>query len=150
MIDREFSGEILHKPGPLNAEEWTFIRRHPVAGERIIAAAPALHAVARLVRSSHERWDGHGYPDALGGDDIPLGARIIAVADAFGAMTGGRPYHAAIGHEAALAELRECAGSQFDAIVVEAFCAAFAETALTPHRPEGDAPASSTGVVRRP
>jgi two-component system cell cycle response regulator len=142
--------DILRKPGRLSDEEWTFIRRHPVAGERIIAAAPALRAVAKLVRASHERWDGRGYPDALGGDDIPLGARIIAVADAFDAMTAGRPYREAISHEAAIAELRECAGSQFDAVVVEAFRAALAETALTPHRPGGDAPASSTGVVRRP
>jgi two-component system cell cycle response regulator len=123
--------DILLKAGPLTDEEWTFIRRHPVAGERIIAAAPALGAVARLVRSSHERWDGRGYPDALGGDDIPLGARIIAVADAYDAMTSGRPYRPAIAAADAVAELRECAGTQFDSIVVEAFCSALAETALT-------------------
>jgi diguanylate cyclase (GGDEF)-like protein len=122
--------DILLKPGPLTEEEWSFIRRHPVAGERIIAAAPALGPVAKLVRSSHERWDGRGYPDRLGGDDIPLGARIIAVADAFDAMTSGRPYRAAIPHEDAVAELQGCTGSQFDAIVVEAFCSALAESAL--------------------
>ncbi len=122
--------DILLKAGPLTEEEWSFIRRHPVAGERIIAAAPDLGAVAKLVRSSHERWDGHGYPDALGGDDIPLGSRIIAVADAFDAMTAGRSYRAAISQEDAIAELRDCAGSQFDAVVVEAFCGALAETAI--------------------
>ncbi|WP_028061050.1 HD domain-containing phosphohydrolase [Candidatus Solirubrobacter pratensis] len=122
--------DILLKEGPLTDEEWSFIRRHPVAGERIIAAAPALGAVAKLVRASHERWDGHGYPDRLGGDDIPLGARIIAVADAYDAMTCGRPYRGAIGAEEAVAELRACAGSQFDAIVVEAFCGALAELAV--------------------
>jgi two-component system cell cycle response regulator len=124
--------DILLKDGPLTDEEWSFIRRHPVAGERIIAAAPALGAVAKLVRSSHERWDALGYPDRLGGDDIPLGSRIIAVADAFDAMTSGRPYRAAIEAEEAVAELRACAGSQFDAIVVEAFCGALAELAVTP------------------
>jgi two-component system cell cycle response regulator len=122
--------DILLKPGPLTDEEWSFIRRHPVAGERIIAAAPALGAVAKLVRASHERWDGTGYPDRLGRDDIPLGSRIIAVADAFDAMTSGRPYKQAVSQAEAVAELRACAGSQFDAIVVEAFCGALAETAL--------------------
>ncbi len=124
--------DILLKPGPLTDEEWSFIRRHPVAGERIIAAAPALGAVAKLVRASHERWDGTGYPDKLGGDDIPLGARIIAVADAFDAMTAGRPYRPAISQDEAVAELRRCAGRQFDAIVVEAFCGALAETVVMP------------------
>ena len=122
--------DILTKPGPLTDEEWTFIRRHPVAGERIIAAAPALGAVAKLVRSSHERWDGSGYPDRLGGDDIPLGSRIIAIADAFDAMTSGRPYRAPVSSQEAIAELRACAGIQFDAIVVEAFCNALANSRL--------------------
>ena len=83
---------ILGKPGPLTAEEWGFVRRHTIIGERIILAAPALGRVAALVRSSHERWDGAGYPDALAGDAIPVGARIVAVADAYAAMTAGRPY----------------------------------------------------------
>src|SRR5262249_51610481 len=85
---------ILGKPGPLTDEEWSFGRRHTVIGERIILAAPALSRVAKLVRSSHERWDGAGYPDALAGDEIPVGARIVAVADAFAAMLAGRPYRA--------------------------------------------------------
>jgi diguanylate cyclase (GGDEF)-like protein len=115
---------ILGKPGPLTEEEWAFVRRHPIIGERIILAAPALARVAALVRSSHERWDGAGYPDALAGDAIPLGARIVAVADAYAAMTAGRPYRAARSPEQALAELRACAGSQFDPAVVEAWSAA--------------------------
>jgi two-component system cell cycle response regulator len=122
--------EILGKAGPLTEEEWTFVRRHTLAGERIIAAAPALTAVARLVRSSHERWDGAGYPDALAGDAIPLGSRIVAVADAFDAMTSGRPYRAAITHEDALAELQRCAGTQFDPAVVAAFVATASPTAV--------------------
>jgi len=116
---------ILSKPGPLDEQEWDFIRRHTLVGERIIAAAPALGRVARLVRSSHERWDGNGYPDRLAGDAIPLGARIVAVADAFDAMTAARPYHEPREPEAALEELRACAGTQFDPAVVEAFTAAW-------------------------
>jgi two-component system, cell cycle response regulator len=119
--------DILRKAGPLTDEEWGFVRRHTLAGERILSAAPALTQVARLVRSSHERWDGAGYPDALAGEAIPLGARIVAVADAFDAMTCDRPYRRATTHAHALAELRRCAGTQFDATVVEAFCAAYAQ-----------------------
>jgi diguanylate cyclase (GGDEF)-like protein len=117
---------ILEKPGPLDAEEWAFMHKHTLIGERIIAAAPALAAVARLVRSSHERWDGDGYPDGLVSEDIPLGSRIVAVADAFDAMTTTRSYSQARPDEHALAELRACSGSQFDPVVVEAFCAVLA------------------------
>ena len=102
---------ILTKPGPLDEDEWAFIRRHTLIGERIIAAAPALTRVAALVRSSHERWDGDGYPDGLAGEEIPLGARIVAVADAFDAMTSPRPYSLPRTPEAALEELRRCAGT---------------------------------------
>jgi two-component system, cell cycle response regulator len=122
---------ILGKPGPLTAEEWQFVRRHTIIGERIILAAPALARVASLVRSSHERWDGAGYPDALAGDAIPLGARIVAVADAFAAMIAGRPYRPARSADEALAELQRAAGAQFDPAVVDAWCAAYASRALT-------------------
>jgi diguanylate cyclase (GGDEF)-like protein len=114
---------IVEKPGPLNAEEWSFMRKHTLIGERIIAAAPALAGVARLVRSTHEHWDGRGYPDGLVGEDIPLGARIVAVADAFDAMTVRRPYSEPRKPQEALGELRQCAGAQFDPVVVEVFCA---------------------------
>ena len=83
---------ILSKPGPLDAKEWEFVRQHPLVGERIIAAAPALAQVGKLVRASHERFDGSGYPDGRAGEEIPLGARIIAVCDAYDAMIGPRPY----------------------------------------------------------
>ena len=83
---------IVEKPGPLDDEEWAFMRRHTIIGERILAAAPSLAPVGELVRSSHERYDGRGYPDGLAGEDIPLGARIIAVCDAFDAMLADRPY----------------------------------------------------------
>jgi two-component system cell cycle response regulator len=116
---------ILAKPDRLDDGEWAFIRRHTLIGERIVAAAPALTRVAALVRSSHERWDGAGYPDGLAGNDIPLGSRIVAVADAFDAMTSPRPYSTARSPEEALEELRRCAGTQFDPTVVDAFVAAW-------------------------
>ena len=118
---------ILNKPAPLDPLEWEFIRRHTPIGERIIAAAPALGPVAALVRSSHERWDGTGYPDKLAQQQIPIGSRIVAVADAFDAMTAERPYNAAITPQHALTELRRCAGTQFDPVVVDAFCEAWTQ-----------------------
>jgi two-component system cell cycle response regulator len=121
---------ILAKQGPLTEDEWAFIRRHPVIGERIIGAAPALTRVARLVRHSHERWDGSGYPDALAGSHIPLGARIVAVADAFDAMTSSRPYSPPRSPDAALEELERCAGTQFDPAVVAAFAIAWGDRSL--------------------
>ena len=119
---------ILFKPGPLNADEWAFMRRHTLIGERIIAGAPSLTAIARIVRSSHERFDGTGYPDGLAGDKIPLAARIVFACDAFDAMTSDRSYRAPMTAEMALAELRACAGSQFDPAVVEAFARAQARS----------------------
>ena len=83
---------ILDKPGPLDDEEWEFMRQHTVLGERILGAAPALRPVAAIVRSTHERWDGRGYPDGLVGEEIPLGSRIVAACDAYEAMTNDRPY----------------------------------------------------------
>jgi diguanylate cyclase (GGDEF)-like protein len=118
---------ILNKPGTLDEHEWAFIRRHTLVGERIIHAAPALSRVAGLVRSSHERYDGNGYPDRLAATDIPLGSRIVSICDAFDAMTSDRAYRAAMTPAAALAELRACAGTQFDPVVVEAFCLVWAE-----------------------
>jgi HD-GYP domain-containing protein (c-di-GMP phosphodiesterase class II) len=105
------------------------MRRHTLIGERIVAAAPALRSVAVLVRASHERHDGRGYPDGLAGEDIPLGARIVAVCDSFDAMVADRPYRAAVSTAEALAELGRCAGTQFDPEVVAAFCEAVADLA---------------------
>jgi diguanylate cyclase (GGDEF)-like protein len=120
---------ILRKPGPLDDAEWEFMRRHTIIGERFLLAVPALRNVASLVRSSHERWDGGGYPDGLAGEEIPLGARIIAVCDAFDAMVTDRPYRAGMPAEDAEAELRRCAGTQFDPAVVAAFLATVHATA---------------------
>ncbi|HEY2435809.1 MAG TPA: diguanylate cyclase, partial [Solirubrobacteraceae bacterium] len=122
---------ILFKPGSLNDSEWAFIRRHTMIGERIVGAAPALRRVAAIVRSTHENLDGTGYPDGLTGEEIPLGSRIIYVCDAFHAMTTDRAYRLAVDQETALAELKRCAGTQFDPEVVEQFCAALAESRRT-------------------
>jgi len=112
---------ILGKPDRLDAQEWQFMRRHTILGERILTAARALRPVARLVRASHERFDGRGYPDGLRGQEIPLGARIIFVCDAYDAMTSERAYSPAVTPAEAIAELRACAGTQFDPDVVDAF-----------------------------
>ena len=112
---------ILRKPGPLDAHEREIMLRHPAIGERILRAAPALGQVASMVRSSHERVDGDGYPDGLVGDEIPLGARIIAVCDTFDAIIGARSYSAPRSLGEAEAEIRRCSGTQFDPRVVVAF-----------------------------
>jgi two-component system, cell cycle response regulator len=113
---------ILDKPRRLDPDEWAFIARHTIIGERILGAALALRPVAALVRPSHEHYDGNGYPDGLRGDEIPLGSRIVSVCDAYDAMTSERPYQRALTPDDALAELRRCAGTQFDPVVVAALC----------------------------
>jgi len=113
--------EILNKPGPLDDAEWELMRTHTLVGERMLGSSPALAPVAKLVRSSHERWDGGGYPDAIAGEEIPLGSRIIAICDAYVAMTEARPYREPRSVEAALAELQAGAGSQFDPRLVDLF-----------------------------
>jgi HD-GYP domain-containing protein (c-di-GMP phosphodiesterase class II) len=114
---------ILHKPGPLDEADWSFIRQHTIIGERIVGAADALRPVGRVVRASHERWDGAGYPDGLAGEDIPLGSRIVFACDAWDAMTCDRGYRRALSAEVAAQELRANAGTQFDATVVGALLA---------------------------
>ena len=113
---------ILDKPGSLDAGEWNFIQRHTLIGEAILSAAPALVPVARLVRSSHERFDGKGYPDGLSRDAIPLGSRIIFACDAYDAMVSDRPYARAMTREEALQQIRLGRGTQFDPAVVGALC----------------------------
>lgn len=120
--------EIITKAGPLTDGEWEFMRQHTVMGERIIAAAgPSLARIAPLVRASHERWDGKGYPDGLAGGEIPLGARIITICGPFRAMLSERPYKRPMSLQDALAELRRCAGTQFDLRLVEVFCTVVVE-----------------------
>jgi diguanylate cyclase (GGDEF)-like protein len=137
--------EILTKVEPLSDEELEFMRRHSVIGERILAGVPALERAAALVRASHERWDGAGYPDGLAGEAIPLGSRIVFVADAYCAMTEDRPYAAARSAESARKELRACSGTQFDPAVIAAFLAVLdsrAAARAARRQPVGSAAAS--------
>jgi diguanylate cyclase (GGDEF)-like protein len=113
--------EVLQKAGSLTEAEWALMRKHTLIGERVLKAAPALGQVAGLVRSTHEHWDGSGYPDGLAGTEIPLGARIILICDAYTAMTEGRPYKPAVGLGKALEVLRAGAGVEFDPELVRAF-----------------------------
>jgi len=118
---------VLEKEATLDETERAMLDSHTVEGERIIGAAPGLVPVARLVRSSTERFDGSGYPDGLAGEAIPMGSRIIAGAVAFAAMTAQRPYRPALSGDEALAELQRCTGTQFDPRVVAALAADLAE-----------------------
>jgi response regulator RpfG family c-di-GMP phosphodiesterase len=113
---------VLQKPGPLDDTEWELMRRHTVLGEQMLSGVAFLQGEGlRVVRSHHERWDGAGYPDGLGGEDIPLGARVFAVADTLDAMTSDRPYRRAGTWDEAEAEIIGLAGAQFDPVVVDAF-----------------------------
>jgi two-component system, cell cycle response regulator len=118
---------VLNKPGPLTDDEWALIHNHTLIGERILNAAPALRAVAKFVRSTHERYDGTGYPDGLSGQEIPLPSRIVSACDSYHAMISRRPYAAAMPQAQACRELTRCAGIQFDPQVVEALLAELAE-----------------------
>jgi diguanylate cyclase (GGDEF)-like protein len=118
---------VLQKSGPLDPTEWGFIHSHTLIGQRILGAAPALRPVGAIVRSTHENWDGTGYPDGLAGEAIPLAARIIGVCDAYSAITSDRPYRAARTTAEAVAELRRCSARQFDPEVVELLCAVLAD-----------------------
>lgn len=113
---------ILNKPGALFNEEFQVMCTHCEIGARIVASAPSLAHIAPLVRSHHERWDGRGYPDGLSGENIPVGARVVAVCAAFVAMMRQRPFSDAITVEEAIAEVRKHAGSQFDPRVADSFC----------------------------
>jgi diguanylate cyclase (GGDEF)-like protein/putative nucleotidyltransferase with HDIG domain len=116
--------EVLMKPGLLTAEEYEVMKQHTVLGAVMLSALPGMEKIAPLARWHHERWDGNGYPDGLTGEEIPLLARILAVADAFSAMTTDRPYRKGIDRQSALAELRREKGKQFDPEIVDAFLAA--------------------------
>jgi HD-GYP domain-containing protein (c-di-GMP phosphodiesterase class II) len=116
-IDRD----ILYEPGVLSREQWREIKKHPEIGYRIASNTPELSRVAEYILHHHERWDGKGYPHGLRGEEIPLLCRILALADAFDAMTNDRPYRAAMTSQEALAEIRQNAGSQFDPFLADLF-----------------------------
>jgi diguanylate cyclase (GGDEF)-like protein len=133
---------IVNKPGPLDEDEWAQMRLHTVIGDDLLLAAPPLRAVAPLVRASHERWDGGGYPDGLAGTDIPLAARIVAACDAYDAMTTDRCYRRGMSAADARAELERCSGTQFDPTVVAALTAELME----PHRQHAAFPGAAEPV----
>jgi len=116
---------ILFKKGKLSSEEWQVMRLHPEKGYRIAITSPDLSPVADLILKHHERWDGQGYPLGLSGEEIPVECRILAVVDAFDAMTSDRPYSKARKVEEALSEILKCSGTQFDPNLVDIFISLF-------------------------
>jgi HD-GYP domain-containing protein (c-di-GMP phosphodiesterase class II) len=112
---------ILYKPGPLTPEEWEVMKQHPVIGYKMCMKIEMLRPAAPIVLHHHERWDGRGYPYGLNGAEIPLGARIFAIADTLDAMTSDRPYRKALSFAQAREEIERCAGSQFDPELVRVF-----------------------------
>ena len=124
--------EILEKPAALTSAEWRTVVQHPRIGQVILEQAAALKDAVPIILHHHERYSGHGYPFGLRGNDIPLGARIVAIADAYDAMTHDRPYKRAMSHDQAIEELRRHAGTQFDPQLVTLFCDLFARHAPTP------------------
>jgi HD-GYP domain-containing protein (c-di-GMP phosphodiesterase class II) len=123
----KLSPQLLGKSGPLTLDEVAEIRSHPAAGAQLVLPLRRFHDALPYVLFHHERWDGEGYPAGLSGRRIPIEARIVAIADAFDAMISPRPYRQALTHEHALAEVEDCAGSQFDPVAAELFVEAWAE-----------------------
>jgi len=126
---------ILGKPGKLTEDEYGIIKRHPVISASILDGVQFLEAARTLVLYHHERYDGQGYPDGLKGEEIPLGARILAVADSFDAITSSRPYRAAMSAKEAIDELHRCTGTQFCPVAVEAFLSGYGRLRQTPAQP---------------
>lgn len=112
---------ILNKPEKLSFDEWEEVKRHPEIGYRILSTANGMAEIAEYVLAHHERWDGLGYPKGLKGEELPLQPRIIAIADAYDAMTSSRSYRDALSNKVAIEELKKNAGTQFDPVLVELF-----------------------------
>jgi diguanylate cyclase (GGDEF)-like protein len=124
--------QILEKPAPLTQDEWSVVVQHPRVGQVIIDQVAAVKDAGAIILHHHERYSGHGYPYGLRGGDIPLGARIVAIADAYDAMVHDRPYRRAISHDAAIAEIRKHATAQFDPELVRLFCDLYADNPPAP------------------
>ncbi len=129
---------ILTKQGPLTSQEWAVMRQHPCIGANILGEVPFLTKARELILHHHERYDGSGYPDGLKGDDIPLGSRLLAVADAFDTMTTDRAYRPAPGLDYAFRELREGSGTQFCPSSVDAFITGFKASKAKSSKPGPD------------
>jgi HD-GYP domain-containing protein (c-di-GMP phosphodiesterase class II) len=127
---------LLQKPGPLDEREFSEVKRHPLAGARLIRSFASLRPALPYILFHHERWDGQGYPTGRSREQIPLGARIVAVVDAFDAMISERPYRPPLSVRGALAELQRGAGTQFDPDVVRTFLRAWTDGELSPFLPE--------------
>ena len=143
--------EILFKPGPLSDEEWRIMRRHPIDGAEILEQIAGLKEMSKVVRYHQEAYDGSGYPEGLKGEEIPIGARIATVVDAFDAMTTDRPYRKGMNLDKAIEELHRNRGSQFDPVVVDAIIALYKEGNLKPaHLPDPvhGAPVYLNGLAR--
>jgi HD-GYP domain-containing protein (c-di-GMP phosphodiesterase class II) len=126
-------GDVLRKSGPLTIDEVREIRSHPRAGAQLVVPIRSAHSALPYVLFHHERWDGSGYPAGIRGRSIPLEGRLLAVADAFDAMTSARPYRPAMPFDHALVEIAACAGTQFDPLVAEAFLAVWNEQVWDEH-----------------
>ena len=138
---------VMDKPGPLNDQEWGAIQAHTVRGQELLAKAGGVDRdVGRMVRASHERWDGLGYPDGLSGPSIPLAARIVSCCDAFCAMTAARPYRPAMSREVALRQLVDGAGTQFDPHVVKTLISVVRRSIITllPEPTHADEPVAAS------
>jgi two-component system, cell cycle response regulator len=140
---------ILAKPAALSDAEWEFMRQHTILGERILRSADSLAPVSRIVRSTHERIDGRGYPDDLEGEEIPLASRIVFACDAFHAMTHERPFSESKTRAEALAELSRCAGTQFDPEVAAVIGRLLGDEAQAP-APTGERPVRSVLLPSSP
>ena len=125
------SDDVLRKEGRLDDRELAQIREHPKIGAKLLLRVAALREAIPYVLYHHERWDGTGYPSGKAGEEIPVEARVLAIADAFDAMTSDRPYRRALTHEEALAEVERCAGTQFDPEIAQVFLEIFAEARLS-------------------
>ena len=140
---------VLSKPGPLDESEWEEMKRHPELGRQVLNGIAFLRDAAEVVYAHHERWDGQGYPCGLKGEEIPLGARIFAVVDAYSAMTSHRPYRKAIPHSKAVDEILRNAGSQFDPAVVRVFADAERQGLIDEEQRNGHGPGAGRPVLQR-